>query len=163
MTTRPGDKSAPSSPRPVHRPWLKLQMRPAQAFRIANIPMITNCFDAQNSPQITGNYFGREIDDGFSESGNIINDGGRKKIDSTVGEIPRRACDLFMKSHDCSSVIQLQDSTGRRIVGAEAKHGHDVTRWPVKVCLDKAAHVEIGQVVGVGDQEILALKPGTIG
>jgi hypothetical protein len=70
--------------------------------------------------------------------------------------------DLLMETHHGAAIIKLQNAAGPGVVGPKAEHRHQMAGGPCAVSRDQSADVEVGEIVGMSQQERLTLKPFSI-
>src|SRR5262249_26468960 len=138
-------------------------MRPAQAFRVPDIPVITLGFDTKNSAQIVWDNFRREVDNALPEPGNVVNDLRLEDINGSVGKVPGRVFDLLVEGDNTVLFIQFENAAGAGVVGSKSQHGHHMARRTAAMSRDEGADVEISQIVGMSDEEGVAPEPVPVG
>jgi len=125
-------------------PWTRMMCRHRSSFAPRDSPH-------SSSSDAGGTVLVRPVDDCRFQD-----------INRSVCEVPRRVIDLLMETHHGAAIIKFQNAAGPGVVGPKAKHRYQMAGAPCAVSRDQSANVEVGQIVGMSQQERLALKPFSI-
>ena len=95
----------------------------------------------------------------------LNNDGVEEPNELSGEDVNRRICEIsrgvghfFLKANHNASLIQLENSTGRRIVRAERQHRHQTVCGTVPVRLNELAEICLAVVIGMNEHPIVVLE-----